>query len=282
MYDEMSFLELFGTDAFISVNKHLAKEIGLVEACLFGEMLSKYKYYKSTNELKENKWFYLTIETIEESIGLKKDWQNTAIKNLEKLGLIEKKRMGLPAKRYFSVNVQLLMSLYLKKGVESPSLSDFAQTANLNEVKPQTRKSSNRKLDDAQTATIKKSNKNDLEKEFKNTTTTSNRNKIDNELKEQFPNVDYELAKEQALEQFEIKTDKQYYACVLMKLNDLAKPKKKKAPSIRKEMLPSWLNEEEEKIEEKPQNDMTPEQFEIEKAKLFGRIKNYKEQTTTN
>ena len=154
MYDEMAFLQLFGNDAFISVNKHLAKQIGLVEACFFGELISKYKHYKGQNQLIDNKWFYVTIKSIEESIGLKEDWQESVIKKLVKIGLIEKKRMGLPAKRYFSINVQKLMDIYLKKQDESngendkkqgkkqdgPLIqSDSAKTRNKTRLKPETR-----------------------------------------------------------------------------------------------------------------------------------------------
>jgi hypothetical protein len=180
MYDEMAFLQLFGNDAFISVNKHLAKQIGLVEACFFGELISKYKHYKSQNQLIDNKWFYVTIKSIEESIGLKEDWQESVIKKLVKTGLIEKKRMGLPAKRYFSINVQKLMDIYLKKQDESngendkkqgekqdePLIqSDSAKTRNKTRLKPETRLGSNPKQDSAKTPTIKRNNKKNLKKE---------------------------------------------------------------------------------------------------------------------
>jgi replication initiation and membrane attachment protein DnaB len=57
------------------------------------------------------------------------------------------------------------------------------------------------------------------------------------------------------------------------------KPKQK---TIRKEMLPSWLNEDGEVIEQdKPQRSIEEiEAFELEKQKLFDRIKNYKAQTS--
>ena len=160
MYDEMQFLELFGTDAFISVNKHLVKRVGLVEAVFFGELLSKYKYYKSQGQLVKEKWFYATVESIEESLNISKDIQEPAIKNLVKMGLIEKKIMGLPAKRHFAVNVQKLMDIYLKKASESPSLSERGNSSNKETENPPTRKRKSLQLDEGNSSTIKKSNKN--------------------------------------------------------------------------------------------------------------------------
>jgi hypothetical protein len=266
MFDENTFLQLFGNDAFIPVNKHLAKEIGLVDSVIYGELISLYKYYKSQNQLVDDKWFYCTIERMEDATSCKKDQQDDAIKRLIKKGMIEKKMKGLPAKRHFSIDITKLIEIYSKKDAQAPSLSAFgnSETKGSEKEKPSVRKNRNQGFGNSET--IKRSNKKNLEKELINTTTT--RDKIDIELIKQFPNVNFEKAKQLAFEQFEIKTDKQYYASVLMKLNDLAKqPKKKKAPTLRKEMIPSWLNEneEEEKIVEEK---MDKDEFEKEFAKL--------------
>lgn len=180
MYDEMAFLQLFGNDAFISVNKHLAKTIGLVEACLFGELISKYKYYKTQGQLIDDKWFYITIESIEENIGLTRDRQDPAIKKLVKIGLIEKKVMGLPGKRHFAINVQKLMDLYLKKQDEPLIQSVCGISTNYNEEKPQTTMRKNPKQDCGISTTIKSNNKKNLEKEInKKSIYLSKLNKLD-------------------------------------------------------------------------------------------------------
>lgn len=104
----MDILDLLRADGSIVINKHLAHEIGLNEALVYSELVSMYKYWASKGMLKDGEWFFCTIENLEENTTLKKDKQSRAISNLEKkYKLIETKRMGLPAKRYFRITNQI-------------------------------------------------------------------------------------------------------------------------------------------------------------------------------
>lgn len=122
-----SILDLLRSDGSIVVNKRLAKEIGLNEAIIYSELVSLHKYWEDRGELTEDGWFFCTIENLEENTTIKKDTQNRAISKLEKkLGLIETKRMGLPAKRYFRITNKIFEMIIENK------ISQNAKTDGIN------------------------------------------------------------------------------------------------------------------------------------------------------
>lgn len=103
----MSFIfnrtDIFSTGGWIPVNKALAKEVGLDAAVIYGEMTRKEEYFKNHGMTVNGGWFYVTEQDLEESTTLKRSKQDKAIAALIKAGMIEKKTMGLPAKRYFRI-----------------------------------------------------------------------------------------------------------------------------------------------------------------------------------
>jgi len=116
-----SIQELISGKGFIMVNKGLAKAVGLIPATIYGELVSTYLYWKNRDQLtmKDDKeWFFCTAADLEEKTTIKDDTQRKYIKQLEKEGLIETKRFGLPAKRYFHITdkyVQILIGNYFPK-----------------------------------------------------------------------------------------------------------------------------------------------------------------------
>lgn len=111
-----SILNLLRSDGYITVNKTLVKKIGLSSTVLYSELISKYKYFKDMGKL-QNGFFYCTIDDMYENTGIKKDEQEGCIKNLAKLGLLEKKVMKLKGdeapKRYFRIidDVTIIINL---------------------------------------------------------------------------------------------------------------------------------------------------------------------------
>lgn len=95
-------LELLRSDGSIIVNKTLAREIGIESAIIYSELISKYIYFGNKGML-EDGYFFNTIDNMEFDTMLTKYAQSKAINNLVKLGLIEYKRKGMPAKRYFKI-----------------------------------------------------------------------------------------------------------------------------------------------------------------------------------
>ncbi len=97
-------------DNYRTYNVDVAKKLKSINAAIFlSEIASRYRYHRDRGELLNDLkygegWFYLTQETVEERTYLSRKNQDTAFKILESLNLIEKKTLGLPAKRYFRLN----------------------------------------------------------------------------------------------------------------------------------------------------------------------------------
>lgn len=116
----MSWLiNLLRSDGSIIINKRLAHSIGLNEAILYSELLSKYKYFAGKNELQDDGYFFNTVDNMHKDTALSDYQQRKAICNLERLGLIKYKTKGLPAKRYFKiVEDETVIKKYLMDNVE--------------------------------------------------------------------------------------------------------------------------------------------------------------------
>ena len=110
----MGILQLLASDNFITVNRTIAKEIGLDEAILLGELASEYNYYSSRDML-EDGYFYSTVENVEDNTTLSDYRQRKAIGKLQDLGIIDVVRKGLPAKRYIRINEEKVFALFQNK-----------------------------------------------------------------------------------------------------------------------------------------------------------------------
>ena len=108
-------------------------ELGIDEAIMIGELASEYDYWDSKEQLDEDGFFYSTVENVEENTTLTKYKQKKALDNLQKLGLVEVKRKGLPAKRYIKINEEQLMGILSNK--KSKNLTSRSQKISQLEVK---------------------------------------------------------------------------------------------------------------------------------------------------
>ena len=108
---------LLSSTAFLVLNKQLAKQIGLKESVLLADLISKEEYFLA-NGMTDG-WFFNTEDNIAQDTTLSPSQQRKCIKNLVKLNIIEVKRKGVPAKRYFKINeeqvINFLNNLSLKK-----------------------------------------------------------------------------------------------------------------------------------------------------------------------
>lgn len=99
----MDILDFLRSDGSIVINKKLAHEIGLNETIIYSELVSLYKYWKQRDELTEEGWFFCTYENLFENTAIQEKTASRTTNRLVKLGLIKKKRMGLPAKTYYKI-----------------------------------------------------------------------------------------------------------------------------------------------------------------------------------
>lgn len=112
-------INLLANDNYIIVNKSLIQELGLNEAILIGELASEYNFYKKSNMLDEDGFFYSTVDNVKENTGLNKDAQLKAIRNLNKKGLLISKLKGVPAKRYLKFSWRNIANLLEEKQLTS-------------------------------------------------------------------------------------------------------------------------------------------------------------------
>ena len=100
---------LLSSTAFIVLNKNLAKQVGLKEAVLLADLISKEEYFIA-NGMTDG-WFFNTEANIEKDTTLNSYHQRKCLKTLKNHNLIEVKRKGIPAKQYFKINEQQVLQI---------------------------------------------------------------------------------------------------------------------------------------------------------------------------
>ena len=143
---------LLSSTAFIVLNKDLAKQVGLKEAVLLADLISKEEYFIANGM--SNGWFFNTEANIEKDTTLTAYQQRKCIKTLKKHNIIETKRIGIPAKQHFKINeanLLILISCEETKQLEVNKLNNLSSsnltTINKNKVIRITNNISNRKND---------------------------------------------------------------------------------------------------------------------------------------
>jgi hypothetical protein len=90
---------------FTAVNNDLVKAIGLHNAFVLGKILSYEDYYEKIGKLDNDGYFQLSQLKLEEELKLSKFLVKNILDELEKLGLLQKKRMGMPIKTFFKIPI---------------------------------------------------------------------------------------------------------------------------------------------------------------------------------
>ncbi len=109
--------ELLRADGSIIANKALIHAIGLNEAILFAELISRFNYFADRGQLTDDGYFFNTINDLEAGTGLTWKQQKKALNKLEDMRLIYTRLQGMPAKRYFKIADNLnVLSKYLRAG----------------------------------------------------------------------------------------------------------------------------------------------------------------------
>ena len=108
----MSLLKLLANGNFITVNKCVAKSIGLNESVILGALCSEFVYCEGKGNV-EGGFFPFSVDALQEETTLGEKPQKTAINNLINYGVIEQKNFGVPQKRHFRINEDSLQKLLL-------------------------------------------------------------------------------------------------------------------------------------------------------------------------
>lgn len=148
MFKVKDILNLIRSNNFISLNKSLIKNIGAIPAIMYSELCAKHNYFETNNQLKDG-YFYCTIDSFKSEVGLSREEQDTAIKKLTKLGLIEKKVAKLKGdetpKRYIKIvdRFELVLSYF---NDNPDQISDCGNHTNRDEAIPQSEMRESRNL----------------------------------------------------------------------------------------------------------------------------------------
>lgn len=109
--NEDQALQLFSSDNFITLNKKLLETQGPEAAVFIANLVDKFLFFKSTNQLKEGRWFFLLHSSQMQSTGMNEDRIRKYKKYFIEKGIISSKMMGNPAKEWYKIHVSSLLSL---------------------------------------------------------------------------------------------------------------------------------------------------------------------------
>ena len=114
---EKTFKQLLMSSNYYTLNKQIVKELGIESAFLLTILIEA-----SDGLADEEGWFYQTIEKIGELTGIGRHKQDKIIKELIELKILEQKNKGVPCKRYFKVNYEMIENLVFQN--QQSSLSE--------------------------------------------------------------------------------------------------------------------------------------------------------------
>lgn len=110
IFNNMNILNLLSSNSYLTVNKKLAREVGLDAAVLFADLASSQLYWQNENKLIGG-YFYKTQSDIEEQTTLSIKVQQKCCKILKDKGLLKSKLKGLPAVKHYSIDESCIKNL---------------------------------------------------------------------------------------------------------------------------------------------------------------------------
>ena len=103
----MTVLKLLSNQGFISYNKIVAKELGVYEAILLGELCSIFIQFNCSE-------FYFTQDKICNDTALSVKQVRDAIKNLETAGFLTITKKGIPCKNWYFLKEDAVIAFFKK------------------------------------------------------------------------------------------------------------------------------------------------------------------------
>lgn len=120
----INIVSLLASDNFLVINRDLLKRYGLNVALMLCELASEYNYYSKEGKLEEDGLFFSTIENISDKTGLSRYQQAEALKTLDEMGMVKTIVKGIPAKRYFKLDVEKLAKQIVSNSPSSLQKTD--------------------------------------------------------------------------------------------------------------------------------------------------------------
>lgn len=125
--------KILSQSSFWMVNKAIARHLKCNDsALLLSELIDKYDFYKSKDELL-NGFFYYTSEMIENSVNITYHQQKKCIKKLKDSGFIGIKLTGIPAKLHFKIIENKILS-FLNTGIKENAKQEVKKVKTNNTI----------------------------------------------------------------------------------------------------------------------------------------------------
>lgn len=102
--------EMFTSD-FLRLPRPFIRKFNLNTAVMLSEIYSEYTYWKERDGLQQGGWFFSTVENMYYNTGLSRHQQLSACKELLDYGIIKVKYHGMPKKRYFKFDFEVVQKL---------------------------------------------------------------------------------------------------------------------------------------------------------------------------
>ena len=118
--------QILRSDSFWTVNKTMFYLVGMESVFLLSSFADAECMLAD-----EDGWFYQTSETVEKITLLSRHKQDRCISKLEKMGILEKDVRGLPPKRYFRINHDVIQDLIAKNSQINIQITDNSISENM-------------------------------------------------------------------------------------------------------------------------------------------------------
>lgn len=131
-YEQLSILDKYRHQNFLSINKSLISMFGLVKAGYMAYLMDKCHYFLYTNQT-DDEWFYVKDKDLNDKLGLSRHVIKKCRKELIEIGIIETKTQNIPhtiiRTTFYKINFDVLKDIeneiYSKKyELESEKTSD--------------------------------------------------------------------------------------------------------------------------------------------------------------
>jgi hypothetical protein len=116
-------LRVLTQSSYIQLNKTLIRSLGLEKAAVLSDMIHFDAYLKEQNK-DDDGWFYYTYADLNQALCISRDLLIKHTKELEDLKIIASKKYGVPCRKYYKINYDLI-SLII---VEIPQELKFSTT----------------------------------------------------------------------------------------------------------------------------------------------------------
>lgn len=119
-------------EAFLHLNKGIARETNLDCAALLADLLSKERYFSDKNELQKDGSFFNEQINIEWDTTLSPFRQRSSLKILRDKGFIETDLRGLPKRTYYKLNHENIVKVLIYRGKETSPMEVKKLNSNKN------------------------------------------------------------------------------------------------------------------------------------------------------